>query len=421
MAYASFINANVGTQSRGTIVRAGAPGQCLLAQADILANAQKLLGVRLGDVLSGASGPFGSFCEPGARIRLAAPANINDVIYLSAATPGVGTTTPPSIPIALGICYEVVNISGVDYADIIPIVVQSGSGGSIVFTAKGDLPSYDGSAVLIVPLGTVPGQVLMVDPGAPVGFSWQALSNPLGWSTAYSVDFSTLPNQTISADGAVTIDGKTFYAFNKANSQTFAVQNGSGLYIRCSAANTTLTTNVSTFPGLYAKFTDLTGLLETANWSECWVWFMFSQPHVPNANYEWAAGRIITVPSSYTPANLNGFSLARGYGTGGMGYQAFAHFGTGATVSAKGWVNSATVFDVMAFHLIGGQVEHYLGQSVAGAFPNRTALQLMGRTSLFGTAAVPTYDGFCASFGVMSGNTAAASDLMMMKMLVQYR
>ena len=128
MAYAAFVNADLVTQARGAIVRTGATGQCLLAQADTLAHVANLLGTRLADVLTTASGQIGAFDEPGQLIRMDAAPAVGAVVYVSAATPGVGTTTKPAIAVPVGICYEATNVAGVDYAAVTPIVPGSTPG-----------------------------------------------------------------------------------------------------------------------------------------------------------------------------------------------------------------------------------------------------------------------------------------------------
>lgn len=128
MAYAAFVNADLVTQARGAIVRTGATGQCLLAQADTLAHVANLLGTRLADVLTTASGQIGAFDEPGQLIRMDAAPAVGAVVYVSAATPGVGTTTKPAIAVPVGTCYEATNVAGVDYAAVTPIVPGSTPG-----------------------------------------------------------------------------------------------------------------------------------------------------------------------------------------------------------------------------------------------------------------------------------------------------
>jgi hypothetical protein len=424
MPYSTFLNADLAPQLKGMIIRAGAaPGDAVLAQADTAAHSLKLLGIRIDDVAPGNSGTFNSLLEPGPRVRLAAPATKSDIIYLSDTTPGLGTTTAPvspAISISIGICYEPVSEMGVDYASIIPIIALGGGGTPVIsLTAKGDLLSHDGSAMAIVPIGGVAGQVLTVVPAAPCGLLWQNVPNP-GWVTAYDLDFRTLPDQALPSNGAVTVNGTPMTVFNRANAQTFAVQNGNGLYIRCSTANTDNTTNRADAPGMYAKFTDLNPLLGFANWHEVWARYLISQPHVPNANYEWAMCGLLTVPSSYVPSNMNGFRVARGYNNG-MGCEAYAHYGSGAAQSTYGWTANASAYDVIGMKISGGQIEHYIGQSIAGDFPDVSAMNFIGRSNIFGITAAPTFDGMCSWWSVMSGNTAGNSDLMLKKLLVQYR
>jgi hypothetical protein len=57
-----------------------------------------------------------------------------------------------------------------------------------------------------------------------------------GWRTAFDVDFSALPNQTVTANGAVSIGGVTWTAAAFAKSGLFAVANGNGLRIKSNAS-----------------------------------------------------------------------------------------------------------------------------------------------------------------------------------------
>ncbi len=121
MPYASFQNANIVTQSRGMIVRGGLATQCLLAQADSIANVFGLLGTRIADVLAGASGQINGFTG-NTLVRMDAAPAVGALVYVSPTTPGVGTTTPPSLPVAIGICYAALLDGGINYAFVTPIV-----------------------------------------------------------------------------------------------------------------------------------------------------------------------------------------------------------------------------------------------------------------------------------------------------------
>lgn len=62
-----------------------------------------------------------------------------------------------------------------------------------------------------------------------------------GWTTTYSVDFSSLATGSHpGGDGTVTIDGKTWYAQNVANSDEMRTVNGEGLVIDPNGTSSTL-------------------------------------------------------------------------------------------------------------------------------------------------------------------------------------
>lgn len=55
------------------------------------------------------------------------------------------------------------------------------------------------------------------------------------WQDVYDLDFTQEPNQTFSADGSVTIAGKTWTVASKANSRTLDILNGTGMRIYTNA------------------------------------------------------------------------------------------------------------------------------------------------------------------------------------------
>ncbi len=74
------------------------------------------------------------------------------------------------------------------------------------------------------------------------------------WTTVLDCDFTAESTQTITADGNYTVCGRTWTAFNKANSSTFAVTNGTGLQIT-SASNKSWP--LKTGPTLYITASNL--------------------------------------------------------------------------------------------------------------------------------------------------------------------
>ena len=119
MALVELTNADLAIQSAGTVVRAGiAANSCNLAQADSVAHLSGLLGIRLDDVAPAASGTLAGFND-GIVVRLEGSATPGDPIYLSATTAGVGTNVAPSIVVPLGIGYNVYQVSGIWYAQLL--------------------------------------------------------------------------------------------------------------------------------------------------------------------------------------------------------------------------------------------------------------------------------------------------------------
>ena len=296
----------------------------------------------------------------------------------------------------------------------------------VTLSAKGDLISYNGVAPIVVPVGTVTGQVPTVDPGSPVGWSWQAQlsSYAASFSTAYAVDFSTLPaaNLLTGGDGTKTINTKPWTLVNSVNAQTCYLNDGThaGLYMRCNTNN--VNNNNANLAGvaLYIPFTTILASLAFNDWSELWLMYMITQPHVPNATYEYAEAGVITTPTSYAAANLNRFRLGNGYG--GLGKyvgQTQLTFAGGSSTYQGGFA-TASVYDVLAVRIIGSLVETYYGQSVGGAFPALSTLLLSAR-SCIGGAGLLVFDGWQAWVSVTSSNSAGNSDLLLQKLQILVR
>jgi len=129
------INEDLVTQPKGAVVRRGAlPNNVLLALADTPANSTELLGLRLTDVATTATGLVVPFMT-GAPVRLVAEPNLGDTIYLSAATAGSGTNAPPALPRTLGYVYEKFLDTGVWYGRLLPsyeTLFGSGTAGSLL-------------------------------------------------------------------------------------------------------------------------------------------------------------------------------------------------------------------------------------------------------------------------------------------------
>jgi hypothetical protein len=114
------INENLVTQLKGTVIRRGTtPNNVLLALADTPENSAELLGVRIDDIASGATGLVVPFIT-GAPVRLAAEPNLGDTIYLSATTSGIGTNAAPALPRVLGYVYEKFQVATIWYGRLLP-------------------------------------------------------------------------------------------------------------------------------------------------------------------------------------------------------------------------------------------------------------------------------------------------------------
>lgn len=192
MSLCILTNANVSTQLAGQIVRiVGATA--LLAQADSSANSTRLVGVRIDDVLAGASGPISGY-TPVMRLRMDAEPTVGAEVYLSAATPGNATPTAPTISIVMGICYAKEQVLGIWYSEVIPESI--GQSGNVSLTAKGDLLTFDGTSLARLPVGTN-GQALTARSTAPNGIDWETPATNL--SSAGSVFSLTGPLGAASA------------------------------------------------------------------------------------------------------------------------------------------------------------------------------------------------------------------------------
>ena len=274
------------------------------------------------------------------------------------------------------------------------------------------------------PVGTVPGQTIVVDPASPVGWSWQT-PPPSPFVTGFFVDFSLLPNQNLAADGAVTIGGKTFTIANRAAAQTFAIQNGSGLYLRCNAVSSSNYATVRTGPLIEASLTDLASGAWPGNYAELWVKILWSQPHTPNADFEFAQMGIVPKPYVFSSQYTLIYG-ERGYSSSLGNVLAYLNL-NGVEAHVAGYNQTD---DVLAFRVLANnQVEIYSGASDAGNFPANSSLNLIGQVMLDVTAGIskgPLSGGngraqWALIMAAQSGNTAAHSDLLIKQIGIYYR
>ena len=425
----TLVNADLVTQPAGSLVRAGAvAGTCEMALADTLAHVDRIFGVRIEDVLTTASGPI-SVLQSATVVRLTEAAAVGDQLYVSAAVAGSATKNPPTIAIKVGIVLFAYNSGGVEYANIVPSEASTTSSAIPDPTAKGDLITHDGASSVILPVGTVNGQILVVNSLAPTGIAWQTPSPGGAFTTAYEVDFSTLggpTNLATGGDGTKTIDGKTWNLLNSASASSVYLNDGthSGLYIRCSTANTLNSGANLTGPQMYAKFTDLAPALLLANWSEARIWFKFTQPHTPNADFEYAHLGFVEWNAlvAYGATSINRFNIVNGYATGavfeGKGY--FTYAGA-ATTNRGGLAAPVTYQDIAMIWVKDGVVELYFGVDSGGALPPATDMVFAARGSRVGTAVMQTPDTPMVWFSATPNNTAGNSDLLVERLKIEYR
>lgn len=299
--------------------------------------------------------------------------------------------------------------------------------GTAVRLANCDAPTYTAGGTCEVIGAGVPG------PAGPQGNPGiQGPGGPaVGLTTAYDIDLSTLPNQSFSSDGLKTIDSRA--AWNLVNSnhgQLIALNDGThaGLYTRCSAFASANYAGTYNCPRWVVGLNDLCGV-NPRDSVEQWVMFMHSQPHTPNANYEYAYFGVGIMPGAEIDTNHTYpvFELMRGY-TDSLKV-AVEWQKTTVTQNPSGVVLPATTRDVYAFRIVGNnEVQAYAGSSVGGAWPDISALvfvaraffappqglsaEFSGNSNLFQWAAV---------INVASSNTAGASDVLLKKIKVLYR
>jgi hypothetical protein len=115
---ASFINGNGFSQLTGQIVQV-VNGDAILAVANSIDASTNLLGVRLSDVLPGASGYVGGLAGL-AKVRMETEPTVGNLVYLSATNPGLGSIVVSPIRIVIGLCYSKNFSLGVWYADCTP-------------------------------------------------------------------------------------------------------------------------------------------------------------------------------------------------------------------------------------------------------------------------------------------------------------
>lgn len=255
--------------------------------------------------------------------------------------------------------------------------------------------------------------------------------------TGYTVNFSTLPAQDLKAggDGAKVIDGKTWALVNSANASTVYLNDGThaGIYIRCNNADTDDFNNRYDGPRMVAPIVNLAPAVDPRSCIEHQVWFMFSQPHTPNANFEFM--RLGVQPYPCLPDNTGQYvrvNAGRGFFNVGLSTGAsFQNGGVTVDSSTLYFGNPGPNYDVAVFRMFPSfMVDIYEGNSVGGNFPNITALTLVGRGQL--TTNPPGWDisprpsaatvpGWAVHFNCTTKNLLGNADLLIQKLMYKYR
>lgn len=254
--------------------------------------------------------------------------------------------------------------------------------------------------------------------------------------TAYVIDFSTLVAQDLKAggDGAKVIDGKAWTLVNSANATTVYLNDGvhGGIYIRCNAANTDDFNANYNGPRMVASLAALAPAISPDIVIEHQVWFMFSQPHAPNANFEFMRLGVQPYPCLPDAAGLyRRVSVSRGW-NGGISRQAVYQYSSLTTASNSALYGLPGLnYDIAAFRMFPNfTVEVYGGDSVAGNFPALSALTFMGRLQM--TSPPPAWDtlnmptgatspGWAVHFNATTGNVAGNADLLIKKLMYKCR
>ncbi|MDX1555209.1 MAG: hypothetical protein R3212_04215 [Xanthomonadales bacterium] len=200
------------------------------------------------------------------------------------------------------------------------------------------------------------------DVNIPIG---QISSN--GVAKLYEVDFTTLPNQDLTAggDGDVTIDERTWYVANTGAATTFDILNGTGLRIFPDATATFWTGGNRTAPLVGIRLPDISKNLPALSAAPASIrfWIKFSSNHDQNSErFSFGTEMLNDLTSGRT------FLMERGQFSGVDSWRWNAKVGTTAEDSTA-TNNSRLSDDVMMIRVDGNDYEFWTGQSVNGDFP----------------------------------------------------
>lgn len=92
------------------------------------------------------------------------------------------------------------------------------------------------------------------------------------WTTVYDVDFTSLASQTISSNGSVTIDSKTWTMENFANASSVTVGGADGMKFACNTTNSVYNTTTRTGPMLLLPLTNIIPDIDSSYSIRLWVY-----------------------------------------------------------------------------------------------------------------------------------------------------
>jgi hypothetical protein len=298
-----------------------------------------------------------------------------------------------------------------------------GSGTSALVTSS-FAPHYSGSGTVISPeASSTPGPAGPQGPPGPPG----PQGTGCGLTESYDLDLSSVPQTDLlqGGDGPKTIDGRPWTLVNGSTASEASVGPGrGGLYLRTSTANVPNYGSWYGGPRVVVPFADLTGV-QPRDSSEQWVLFLFSQPHEPSSNYEFAYFGVQPWPGlPDTSHSRPVFELARGYGSPQVMTVVEWQWGSTVVQTPSGVTPPPVADDVYAMRVLAtGVVEAYSGSSSGGDFPPISSLTFVARANFS-----PPQQGFwltgsqwAAVFSVANSNTLGRSDVLLRRIRHYYR
>lgn len=237
-----------------------------------------------------------------------------------------------------------------------------------------------------------------------------------GWTTAYSADFSAMSTggSAVLADGANTLDGKTWYVENAANADELRIVNSEGLVIDPNATSSTNYNATRTAPNLQIKISDIVPAANPNDAAEIRVWAMLTTTN-QDADFE-----NVGIGLTKFQSNDMSYISARGMSGGSLRNFSLRH-ALGVTLE----VNHGTAHntkDVFVLRWRGAdELESYLGASEGGAFPAASSLTLIGVMAMGAAAQLANGSELAFLFNAFPANTSNSFRAALKKFRVEYR